>query len=142
MKANQQLVEVWGDTVNRRALWQAIALGALISVSVYELAQHYFSAQEGQAVLLKGYAMLAGLGGCLLSGFICSLLYRPQRIVHTNADEQDEIAQVIAEIIAQEQSNIPSNRLPESVQAEMCALGLAEPFAAAEAAHSAKGAQS
>ncbi|MDM0108583.1 hypothetical protein QTH97_26795 [Variovorax sp. J22R24] len=76
-----QLVEVWGDTADVRHLAWAIVLGIGISLPAYLLAARVLTAFVSSPELAKAYGMLAGLGGCVVAGVMCALLFKPKRVV-------------------------------------------------------------
>lgn len=76
-----QLVEVWGDTADVKHLAWAIVLGIGISLPAYLLAARMLTAFVSSPELAKAYGMLAGLGGCVIAGVMCALLFKPKRVV-------------------------------------------------------------
>ncbi|MDB5846850.1 MAG: hypothetical protein JWP29_602 [Rhodoferax sp.] len=77
----RQLVEVWGDTADTRHLAWAIVLGITISLAGFFAASRVLVSHVASPDLARAYAMLAGLGGCLLSGVVCAMLFKPKRVV-------------------------------------------------------------
>ena len=79
--AGQALVEVWGDTADTRHLAWAIVIGIGISLTGFLIANRILVSHVSSPELARAYAMLAGLGGCLLSGVICAFIFQPKRQV-------------------------------------------------------------
>jgi len=77
----RQLVEVWGDTVDVKHLAWSIILGIGISLPAFLLASRWLSSLVSSPDLARAYAMLAGLGGCVLAGVLCAVIFKPKRIV-------------------------------------------------------------
>ena len=72
---------MWGDTADAGHLAWSIVIGLGISLSVFLLANRLLAGNVASASLARAYAMLAGLGGCVLSGIICAVLFKPKREV-------------------------------------------------------------
>jgi len=75
------LVEVWGDTANPRHLACAIVIGGALSLAAFAIASRILAELVRTPELARAYAMLAGLAGCVLAGFICACLFKPKRVV-------------------------------------------------------------
>lgn len=128
-QSNNQLVEVWGDTVDFRSMLIAIVIGAVVSVGVFLLAKEVLTQQNVDAKLLNGYAMLVGLGGCLLSGIICTFLFKPKRVVITEmANSQQKTQEIIQELVTADPSYVGIDTLPLDTQKELELLGLKQLF--------------
>ncbi|MDR5761423.1 hypothetical protein [Caballeronia sp. LZ035] len=127
--ANYQLVEVWGDTVDTRHLAWSVVLGVVISFGAFLIANRILGSTVPDPAMARAYAMLVGLGGCLLSGAVCARLFKPKREVieeaHGDAGRQEVLAQ-----LANEAGGLGRVAdLPPAVVAEMKELGLYELFA-------------
>jgi len=88
----QHYLEVWGDTVDSRHLVGSIGLGIGIAVPIYLLADWGFDVLTGGDVLAHSYALVAGLGACVLAAVVAARLFKPKRIVqigtvHTGSRE-------------------------------------------------------
>ncbi len=72
--------EVWGDTVILKELLYACLIGVVVTMTFFFIGQKVFhsieSLDEGMA---NGYALLLGLGGCLISGVVNARLFKPKR---------------------------------------------------------------
>ncbi len=131
--SKNNLVEVWGDTVNFRSMLFAIVIGSVVSTGTFLLAKLYMSSLSGDATLLNGYAMLIGLGGCLLSGFICSILFKPARtVIASSEDNSENVKEFIVELIKDDPNYISVNDLPSEVKEELELLQLMSVFQEAE----------
>lgn len=125
------LAEVWGDTVDLRHLAAALPIGIGLSVGAYLLVGHLL-AGRGDAQVGQGWALLAGLGGCLLAGVLCARLFRPKRIVVTTEVDSEARREAIAELCAEPRGLGQVAQLPPSVRAELEQLGLRAAFEQAE----------
>lgn len=131
--SKNNLVEVWGDTVNFRSMLFAIVIGSVVSTGTFLLAKLYMSSLSGDATLLNGYAMLIGLGGCLLSGFICSMLFKPARtVIASSEDNSENVKEFIVELIKDDPNYTSVNDLPSEVKEELELLQLMSVFQEAE----------
>ena len=131
--SKNNLVEVWGDTVNFRSMLFAIVIGSVVSAGTFLLAKLYMSSLSGDATLLNGYAMLIGLGGCLLSGFICSILFKPARtVIASSEDNSENVKEFIVELIKDDPNYTSVNDLPSEVKEELELLQLMSVFQEAE----------
>lgn len=79
-KEKPKYTEVWGDTVELKELIFACLIGVFVTMSFFFAGQYIFSNIEGlDEGMASGYALLLGLGGCVLSGVISSVLFKPKR---------------------------------------------------------------
>lgn len=131
--SKHNLVEVWGDTVNFKSMLFAIVIGSVVSTGTFLLAKLYMSSLSGDATLLNGYAMLIGLGGCLLSGFICSIMFKPARtVIASSEDNSENVKEFIVELIKDDPNYTSVNDLPSEVKEELELLQLMSVFQEAE----------
>lgn len=124
-----QLVEVWGDTVDMTHLAWSIVLGIAISLGAYFVANHWLASVVADPARAKAYAMLVGLGGCLVAGVVCGTLFKPKREVVEQTFATREREQVLAELAAEAGGLGRVADLPAAVAAEMRELGLYDVFA-------------
>lgn len=131
--SNNNLVEVWGDTVNFKSMLFAIVIGSVVSTGTFLLAKFFLSSSSGDTTLLNGYAMLIGLGGCLLSGFICSIMFKPARtVISSQEDNSDNVKAFIVDLIKDDSNYTSVNDLPSEVKEELNLLQLMTVFQEAE----------
>ena len=131
--SNNNLVEVWGDTVNFKSMLFAIVIGSVVSTGTFLLAKFFLSSSSGDTTLLNGYAMLIGLGGCLLSGFICSIMFKPARtVISSQEDNSDNVKASIVDLIKDDPNYTSVNDLPSEVKEELNLLQLMTVFQEAE----------
>lgn len=131
--SKNNLVEVWGDTVNFKSMLFAIVIGSVVSTGTFLLAKLYMSSLSGDATLLNGYAMLIGLGGCLLSGFICSIMFKPARtVIDSSEDNSENVKEFIVDLIKDDPNYTSVNDLPSEVKEELELLQLMSVFQEAE----------
>lgn len=127
------LAEVWGDTVDLRHLAWSVVLGITISVAAYEAGRAGLSSVVSDPARVRAYAMLIGLGGCLVAGALSAVLFRPKRVVVDHTVDQSARLHVLQQL-GEEWGGIGSlSDLPVSAKAELKELGLYELFAAYEA---------
>lgn len=125
-----QLVEVWGDTVSFQQLIKAIVIGVVVSLAVFFAAKYFIEGMAQDQALAHAYAMLAGLGGCLLAGFISAKLFPPKRLVLESSGEDSEWLQgVLAELAAEGKDLGDLNDLSPEVIQELKELQLYDAFA-------------
>lgn len=128
--AGQALVEVWGDTADTRHLAWAIVIGIGISLTGFLIANRILVSHVSSPELARAYAMLAGLGGCLLSGVICAFIFQPKRqVVEGHLADQATREEVVAELAAQHGGLGAISDLPPVVLQEMKELEIYELFA-------------
>lgn len=124
-KKEKHLVEVWGDTVALDELGYASLLGAILTIAFYLLGR-VFLGKIGtiDPSLVKGYSLMVGIVGCLLSGFISSKLFKPKRIIEDRI-KLEEIETVLANNgITLEEEIEALSKLPADVIKEMEDVGL------------------
>lgn len=133
------LVEVWGDTANPRHLACAIVIGGALSLAAFALASRILAELVRTPELARAYAMLAGLAGCVLAGFICACLFKPKRVVteDTGTDASSATAAAAREQaldrLAEESGGLGTMAdLPAATVQELRELQLYELFAARE----------
>jgi hypothetical protein len=124
-----KLVEVWGDTVDTRHLAWSVVLGVAISFGAFLLANRILSATVPDPAMARAYAMLVGLGGCLLSGAVCAKLFKPKREVIEEAHGDAGRDEVLAQLASEAGGLGRVADLPPAVVAEMKELGLYDLFA-------------
>lgn len=126
--------EVWGDTVDTVHLGWSVLIGVAVSFGAFELALRVLQPLVAQAAMGRAYAMLVGLGGCLVSGAICARLFKPKRIVvEQEASDEGMRAELVERLVAEAGSQGSIATLPAYVAAEMKEVGLYDLFAEAEA---------
>ena len=104
-----------------------------MSTGTFLLAKFFLSSSSGDTTLLNGYAMLIGLGGCLLSGFICSIMFKPARtVISSQEDNSDNVKAFIVDLIKDDPNYTSVNDLPSEVKEELNLLQLMTVFQEAE----------
>ena len=91
------------------------------------------AAVVGSPDMARAYAMLVGLGGCLISGIVCARLFPPKRTVVEHAADPTWRDEVLDQMAA-ETGTLGSiaDLTPAAIQ-ELKELGLYEVFAARDA---------
>jgi hypothetical protein len=123
--------EVWGDTVDLRHLAWSVVLGIGISTAAFFLGTRVLSSFVADAALVRAYAMLVGLAGCLIAGVICACLFKPKRQVVEHASDETERMRVLQQLAAESGGLGSTDDLSPSAKAEMEELGLLELFESA-----------
>lgn len=128
---NWRLVEVWGDTADVKHLSWSIIIGGVVSLAGYFVAKKLLSGAVANADLARAYAMLAGLGGCLVSGVICASLFEPKRKVVEEGGLADNVwmQEVLSQLEAQTGDLGSVADLPPEVVTEMKELHIYDMFA-------------
>lgn len=127
MEENKREVyaELWGDRVILKELFIAAVIGIVLTMGCYLAASSYFlnnpSIEPG---LAKGYSLMVGIGGCIVSAAISSKLFKPKRVIIDKAEaaDVDGALEAAGSTMEAELEGI-RNASAESVR-EMEALGL------------------
>ena len=96
--ADDNLYEVWGDTVDSRHLLAAIAIGAACSLGTFFLAEHLLTGWVESSQMARAYAMLLGILGSLLGGGVSACLFKPKRHVVEHVADPAWRQQVLEEL--------------------------------------------
>lgn len=131
--APTHFVELWGDVVDTRHLAASIVIAAIISVSTYLAAGRIFASLAPTPALAQAYAMLAGLGGCVLSGAVCAKFFPPKRDVVDEAVDPHWRDEALAQLESETGTLGDFASLSPATIAELREVGLYETFAAAPA---------
>ena len=124
-KRYEEFTEVWGDTVDLKEMFISILIGATVSITVYILAKFFLTQLGVDKKLLGGYAMLIGILGCVLSGTICSFLFKPKRNVITEVENGQEFFESAYKDLMLSTDKYQSiNELPQETQEALDQLGL------------------
>ena len=122
--SSSDLVEIWGDTVDVGHLRKAIAIGAVISLSLFWVARQVIATFIRDGNVAKTYAMLAGLIGCLLAGALCAVLFPPKRVLTESMDDTAWQRETLAQLAAENGSLGSVSDLPAAAAQEMRDLQL------------------
>lgn len=125
------LVEVWGDTVSLSALIKSILIGASLSLCFFYYSQWVLDQVVENKNLAHAYSMLFGLLGCLLAGFICSILFKPKRKILESDHQSMQWFDDLIEQWEKEGKSIGTVQdLPEKIVQELKDLNLYDAFVA------------
>ena len=128
--ARWRLVEIWGDTADLGHLAWSIVIGVAVSLTGYLVASRVLASVVSTPELARAYAMLAGLGGCVVSGLICAKLFAPKREVVEGTDPDPRWREEVLAELAGEHGDLGSvDDLPPSVVREMKELEIYDLFA-------------
>lgn len=121
--------QVWGDVVALRDLRLAIPIGAAISLSAYLGASAIFTWLVEDPAMARAYGMLVGIVGCILSGAVCAVLFKPKRVVHERIANTAWHQQVIDQLAAERGGVGRMSDLSPATVSELKELGLYDLFA-------------
>lgn len=125
---NYKYTEVWGDRVNLKELSLSCLLGVVLTMVFFILGRKFFhSLGTLEPSLADGYALIIGVLGCLLSGFISAKKFRPKRIVEEkfefkNIEEILEAAGISLEDEIEALSHADTDLITELEDLELWAL--------------------
>ncbi|MGW1680815.1 hypothetical protein [Saccharopolyspora sp. NPDC002376] len=128
---SEQYVQVWGDAVNPKHLWLSVLLGAATGLGALLVAERALRDAAVSPELRDGYALLAGLLGCLVAAVVCAKLFPPKRIVHEHALSPEEHLAAIEEVVATNGMGSTGVLSPHAAR-ELRSVGLHDAFAQAE----------
>ena len=132
--ADDNLYEVWGDTVDSRHLVASIAVGAVCSLGAFFLAERLLTGWVESSQMARAYAMLLGILGSLVGGAVSACLFKPKRHVVEHVTDPAWRQQVIEELRVEYGGIGQLSDLPPEVRAELRELGLERLFDEAEPA--------
>lgn len=126
------LADAWGDTVNLKHLGMGIVIGVICGIGSFTLGQKIFTTYllDTTPQLLKAYALLAGIVGCLLAAVITANLFKPKRTVSEEEFNVEDRINVLRELhvdLAQEAEDLKS--VPPEIIEEMKQLKIYDLFA-------------
>ena len=142
MKQESQLMEVWGDTVDRRHLALAIVIGSVIALAGFVASRAMLRQVVADQALAASYAMLVGLAGCVIAGVICAKLFPPKRQIVEESEDPSWRESAMEELATGTAGLGRLADLPPSVIAELKDVGLYDTFAQRERAEAATDATS
>jgi hypothetical protein len=124
----EELLDVWGDTVDRRHLRLAVLIGGAGGLVPLLIADELIPHIEENAALAHAYALLVGLVACVLVGGLCAKLFAPKRIV-VEAGTDDEARAEVLDALRGERHGLGSiDDLPAATVAELRELELLDLF--------------
>lgn len=89
--------EVWGDLVDLKELLIASVIGVVLSMGAYLIAKTLFLQNPALSEsVATGYALFAGIGGCIASCVVCAFLFKPKRTIYEESGSVD-LMQVLQE---------------------------------------------
>lgn len=86
----QEYTKVWGDTVSLPELFMASVIGVTVTMGLYMVVRiglERFS--EVSPGVISGYALIAGISGCFISGMITGRKFKPKRMVIEGTEKMD-----------------------------------------------------
>lgn len=82
---------VWGDVVSLKELVYSAMIGIVVTMGMFLLGQYIFNeVVDGiDESLANGYALLVGVSGVFVSGFISAKLFKPKRQIEDKMESED-----------------------------------------------------
>ena len=110
---------VWGDVVSLKELVYSAIIGISVTIGMFLLGQYLFNEViEGiDEALANGYALLVGVCGVFVSGFISAKLFKPKRKIEDKI-ETEAIEDILkaAGITVEEEIEALATASPEVIQ--------------------------
>lgn len=110
---------VWGDVVSLKELVYSAIIGISVTIGMFLLGQYLFNEViEGiDEALANGYALLVGVSGVFVSGFISAKLFKPKRKIEDKI-EAEAIEDILkaAGITVEEEIEALATASPEVIQ--------------------------
>ncbi|HHV79536.1 MAG TPA: hypothetical protein GXX40_08015 [Firmicutes bacterium] len=116
---------VWGDTVKLEHLAVSTVLGVVLTMAFYSFGLSFFSRNPGiKPDLAKGYAMMVGVVGCIISCVTAAILFKPKRVIVEKAEhaELPEILNAAGMTLEEERQALES--IDAQTATELSELGL------------------
>jgi len=87
---SKQYTQVWGDVVSLKELVLAGIIGIVVTMGMFFLGQYIFNdlIQGIDESLANGYALLIGVSGVFISGFISAKMFKPKRRVEERMEKE------------------------------------------------------
>ena len=81
MPEEHRLVNIWEDTVDLKELLLGLACGSAFGFASYAVSLRAFTAYlpGQQPSLIKGYALMAGIAGCVMAASFIAAVLKPKR---------------------------------------------------------------
>ncbi len=118
-KTKEIYTRVWGDVVSLKELVYSALIGIVVTMGMFLIGQYLFNEViEGiDEALANGYALLVGVSGVFVSGFISAKLFKPKRVIEDKM-EAEAIENILkdAGITIEEEIEALSTASPEVIQ--------------------------
>lgn len=128
-ESNKKYTQVWGDIVSLKELVIASIIGIVVTMGMFFLGQYIFNDLiDGiDEALANGYALLIGVSGVFVSGFISAKFFKPKRIIQEkmapeNIEDILKAAGITPEEEAEALAEAPSEIIKEMEDLELYAL--------------------
>lgn len=122
-----EYLEILGDTVYPRNLIAAIALSIICSLGGYRLGLTIFPSIAKEE-MVASYSLLLGIGGSLLSLFICSRLFKPSRILTEEETSEENMLEIFHDLQLDPEEEYQFIKNDPVTKKEMEALGILDKF--------------
>ncbi|MCZ2258201.1 hypothetical protein KSU66_06825 [Sporosarcina sp. G11-34] len=96
-KGNKPYLEILGDTIKPNSLLLAILLSAGTSLGCYNIGLWLFPSIASEN-MVASYSLLLGITGSVLSLIICSILFKPHRILIEEETSAENMRQVFEDL--------------------------------------------
>lgn len=131
--AEPELVSVWNETVKSRNLFLSLLISVPATLIGLLVAEKLLTGVMEDDEIAKTYSLLIGLAIVVTTAVINARLFRPQRIVTTEAPEESTtFEETLRELEAEPGGLGDTSEVPPEVQQEMRDLGLYDAFVEAE----------
>ena len=97
---NRRLLSIWEDTVDLRELLIGIAGAAALGFASFIVSWRVFTAQlpNDSAALIKGYALMGGILGCVLAAVIIAVVFKPKRVLRESEGGLTDPAELLVSL--------------------------------------------
>lgn len=95
-KSDKKYTQVWGDVVSLKELVLSAVIGVAATMGMFFLGKYIFNhvITGLEEELANGYALLIGVSGVFVSGFISAKLFKPKRKIEETM-ELEEIEDIL-----------------------------------------------
>lgn len=108
----KELTKVWGDTVSLTELFLSAVVGIAVTMGAYMLIGMVVEqSTEMPKEMVRGYALIAGIAGCFISGIITGRSFKPKREVIDGTEKMD-----LEVVLAEAGTNVQSEAEALSVE--------------------------
>lgn len=97
IKGRKPYLEILGDTIKPNQLLLAIILSVSISLAGYNLGL-FFLPNIAAENMVASYSLLIGISGSVLSVIICSIVFKPKRILIEEETSKENMREVFEDL--------------------------------------------
>ncbi|OZF42620.1 hypothetical protein [Rhodococcus sp. 14-2470-1a] len=138
--AEPELISVWNETVKTRNLFKALLISVPLTLIGLLVAEKALTGAMEDDEIARTYSLLIGLAIVVVTAVVNAKLFRPQRIVTTEAPgESTTFEEALRDLEVEPGGLGNTSAVPLEVRQEMQDLGLYEAFVEAEERSARKG---